>query len=143
MTGKFELEYEGELKGADTVARELIRGAIGKVFKKHYDSVDLQQVVQWFELGGSLKLSESMPAVEVLAALRKIQGLVEKTAALGIRPKDKNNPALAVSAAEFILEGLYAQRRISRSEERGFVVGERKQTPALQEELRPHRRPYN
>ncbi|MCH7977856.1 MAG: magnesium chelatase [Acidobacteria bacterium] len=143
MTGKFELEYEGELKGADTVARELIRGAIGKVFKKHYDSVDLQQVVQWFELGGSLKLSESMPAAEVLTALRKIQGLVEKTAALGIRPKDKNHAALVVSAAEFILEGLYAQRRISRSEERGFIVGERKQTPALQEEFRPHRRPYN
>ncbi len=143
MTGKFELEYEGELKGADTVAKELIRGAIGKVFKKHYDNVDLQQVVQWFELGGSLKLSESMPAVEVLAALRKIQGLVDKTGALGIRPKDKNNAALVVSAAEFILEGLYAQRRISRSEERGFIAGERKQTPALQEEFRPHRRPYN
>ena len=105
--------------------------------------MDLQQVVQWFELGGSLKLSESMPAVEVLSALRKIQGLVDKTGTLGIRPKDKHNAALVVSAAEFILEGLYAQRRISRSEERGFVAGERKQTPALQEEFRPHRRPYN
>ncbi len=32
MTGKMELEYEGELKGADTIARELIRSAIGKVY---------------------------------------------------------------------------------------------------------------
>ena len=143
MTGKFELEYEGELKGADTVARELIRSAIGKVFQKHFDSVDLQQIVQWFELGGSLKISDSMRAAEVLAALKKIQGLVEKTGALGVRAKEKDNAALLVSAAEFILEGLYAQRRISRSEERGFVAGERKQTPALQEEFRPQRRPYN
>ena len=143
MTGKFELEYEGELKGADTVARELIRSAIGKVFQKHYDGVDLQQVVQWFELGGSLKISDSMRSAEVLAALKKIQGLMEKTGALGVRAKAKGNAALLVSAAEFILEGLYAQRRISRSEERGFVASERKHTPALQEELRPHRRPYN
>jgi magnesium chelatase subunit I len=30
-----------------------------------------------------------------------------------------------VSAGEFILEGLYAHRRISRTEEQGFVAGER------------------
>ena len=28
ITGKFELEYEGELKGADAVARDLIRSAV-------------------------------------------------------------------------------------------------------------------
>src|SRR6195256_164703 len=32
ITGKLELEYEGELKGGDVVARELIRLAVGKVF---------------------------------------------------------------------------------------------------------------
>ena len=31
ITGKLELEYEGELKGGDAVARELIRLAVGKV----------------------------------------------------------------------------------------------------------------
>ena len=143
MTGKFELEYEGELKGADNVARELIRAAIGKVFQKNFDGVDLQQIVQWFELGGSLKVSESASAAEVLASLRKIQGLVEKTAILGTRPKEKENVGLTVSAAEFILEGLYAHRRISRTEERGFVAEERKQTPSLQEEHRSYRRSYN
>ncbi len=35
LTGKLELEYEGELKGAETIARELIRGAVGRVFTKH------------------------------------------------------------------------------------------------------------
>src|SRR3989442_960460 len=33
LTGKFELEYEGELKGADSVAREIIRAATARVFK--------------------------------------------------------------------------------------------------------------
>jgi magnesium chelatase subunit I len=31
MTGKFELEYEGELKGAETIARELVRNAVSNV----------------------------------------------------------------------------------------------------------------
>ena len=53
ITGKLELEYEGELKGGDTVARELIRSAVGKVFSSYFDSVNLRQIVQWFEIGGS------------------------------------------------------------------------------------------
>src|SRR5207245_6182629 len=32
VTGKLELEYEGELTAADTIARELIRTAVGRVF---------------------------------------------------------------------------------------------------------------
>ena len=30
ITGKLELEYEGELKGGEAVARELVRGAVGR-----------------------------------------------------------------------------------------------------------------
>ena len=142
LTGKFELEYEGELKGAETVARELIRAAIGKVFQKHFEGADLEPVVQWFQLGGSLKVSESAPTAEVLGALRKIQGLLELTASLVARPKE--NPAAAIAAAEFILEGLYAHRRISRSEERGFVAEERRQTAPAREDVRgPGKRSYN
>src|SRR4030095_2862862 len=32
VTGKIELEYEGELKGAEPVARELVRAAVATVF---------------------------------------------------------------------------------------------------------------
>ena len=50
ITGKMELEYEGELKGADTIARELIRSAIGTVFTKYIGDANFQPVVQWFEM---------------------------------------------------------------------------------------------
>ena len=59
ITGKLELEYEGELKGADTIARELIRSAVGRVFSKRFGEVSFQPVIQWFELGGELKLPEA------------------------------------------------------------------------------------
>src|SRR5439155_23566491 len=39
LTGKMELEYEGELKGADIIARELIRTALGRVLRKHFTDV--------------------------------------------------------------------------------------------------------
>jgi magnesium chelatase subunit I len=131
MTGKFELEYEGELRGADVVAREVIRQAAGKVFRKYFDGVPLQGVVKWFEMGGSLKYPESAPAEEVLAHFRKIQGLLENTGPLGIKPKD--NHAVQVSAAEFILEGLVALKKITRNEELGYHTEARKSEPPPEE----------
>ena len=56
ITGKMELEYEGELRGAENIAREMIRGAVGKVFTKYFETANLQPVVHWFELGGDLKV---------------------------------------------------------------------------------------
>jgi len=47
ITGKLELEYEGEMKGADNVGRELIRSAIAKTFDEYFTGVNLNQVVQW------------------------------------------------------------------------------------------------
>ena len=60
LTGKLELEYEGELRGADAVARDVIRQAMARVFKKYFDSVPLQSVVQWFEIGGTLRYSPQL-----------------------------------------------------------------------------------
>ena len=142
ITGKLELEYEGELKGGDNVARELIRMAVGKVYTHYFDGVNVSQIVQWFELGGSLKLDETLDSHAMAEQLGKIQGLMEKTGALGLGPSEPD--ALRASAAEFILEGLYAHRRISRNEEMGFTAGERKrETPEREEGRRPPRRQFN
>ena len=143
ITGKLELEYEGELKGGDNVARELIRAAVGKVYSNYFDGVNVSQIVQWFELGGSLKLDETVDSAALVAQLAKIQGLMDKTAALGLKAGDPD--AVRASAAEFILEGLYAHRRISRNEEVGFTAGERKREPPPEggEGRRPPKRQFN
>jgi magnesium chelatase subunit I len=123
ITGKLELEYEGEMKGADNVGRELIRAAVAKTYDAYFAGVNMQQIVQWFDLGGEIGLAESAGAEEVLESLRGIQGLMEKVAPLGVGAKD--TPPALVSAAEFVLEGLYAHKRIGRSEERVFSAGEK------------------
>jgi magnesium chelatase subunit I len=146
ITGKLELEYEGEMKGADQVSRELIRAAVAKTHDGYFKGTDMQQIVQWFDLGGEIQLAETAGAAEALPQLRGIQGLMEKTVKVGVGPKD--SPELQVSAAEFILEGLHAHKRIGRNEERVFTAGEKQprhaEKPFEREEL-PYRgrRPFN
>jgi magnesium chelatase subunit I len=142
ITGKLELEYEGELKGGDNIARELIKTAVGKVYTNYFEGVNVAQIVQWFELGGSLKMDDSVDSANILKQLAKIQGLLEKTGALGLGASEAD--AVRASAAEFILEGLYAHRRISRNEEVGFTAGERKREPPEGNEgRRPPRKQFN
>jgi magnesium chelatase subunit I len=143
ITGKLELEYEGELKGADTIARELIRTAVGRVFSKHFTDVNFQPVIQWFELGGELKLPDLSKTSERHQQLAKIQGLMEHIGKLGVH--DRKDTGAAAAAAEMILEGLWAHRRIGRSEERGFYVDKPKPVEQRERDApgRPPRRQFN
>ncbi|MBL8212851.1 MAG: sigma 54-interacting transcriptional regulator [Bryobacterales bacterium] len=124
ITGKLELEYEGELKGSETVARDLIRLAVARIFSNYFEGVNMNSVVQYFDMGGSLRLDAAADSRAALRMLQSIQGLMEKTAALGVGPG--SDDAERVSAAEFVLEGLYAHRRLSRSEELGFTGDDRR-----------------
>jgi magnesium chelatase subunit I len=148
ITGKLELEYEGEMRGADIVARELIRTAVAKTFDVYFKDLNMQQVVQWFELGGEIKLADTAGAQEIMEGLKNIQGLTDKLSPVGIKAKDK--PEVLVSAAEFVLEGLHAHRRIGRTEERVFSAEKqpkRAERPMERSEDEPpplrNRRPYN
>jgi len=120
ITGKLELEYEGELKGAETIARELIRAAIGRVFSKHFADVNFQQTIQWFEVGGELKIPDVVATGQRFRQLSQVQQLMEHIGKLGVA--NRKNEGAAAAAAEMILEGLWAHRRIGRSEERGFFA---------------------
>ena len=125
ITGKIELEYEGEMKGADTVVREIIRTSVASVFDQHFPDVNTQQIEQWFNLGGTVQLNDTQPSAASLSELKQIQGLFEKLAPFHITAKSQAE--IAVSAAEFLLEGMTAHKRISRSEERSFSAAEKKQ----------------
>jgi magnesium chelatase subunit I len=127
ITGKLELEYEGEMRGADTVVKEVVRTAIGRVFDKYFADTNTQQIEQWFNLGGTTKIEDSQSAKATLDELRQIQGLFEKLSPLGLKVSDA--PEKLVAAAEFLLEGMCSHRRLSRSEERAFVAQKKPQSP--------------
>ncbi len=58
---------------------------------------------------------------------------------MNVGPKDA--PETQVSAAEFVLEGLHAHKRIGRNEERVFVAGE-KQPKRQEKPFDPEEQPY-
>ncbi|HEV8395425.1 MAG TPA: hypothetical protein VGQ37_14195 [Vicinamibacterales bacterium] len=122
MTGKFELEYEGELKGAEAIARELVRNAVANVAEGYLTHLDPRRVIEWFDLGGSLQLGDTMSADDVLTHARAVQGLVDLAEEAGT-PKGASEPMLA-AGVDFVLEGLYATKKISRSDERGYHASE-------------------
>ena len=72
-----------------------------------------------------MQLNDAQPSAASQKELQQIQGLFEKLSPVGINSKSK--PEIAVSAAEFLLEGMYAHKRLSRAEERVFSAGEKKQ----------------
>jgi magnesium chelatase subunit I len=140
ITGKFELEYEGELRGAETVARDLIRSAVGTIFTGVFDGVDTRTVVEWFDLGGTLQLGDNTSADDVITQTRGVQGLRELAEQSGL-PKGAAAPAVA-SAIDFVLEGLCAQKKISRSDERGYSAADaaprrptRREEQSMEEEI--------
>ncbi len=140
ITGKLELEYEGELKGGDTVARELIRLATGKVFTSYFEGENMNAIVRFFENGGQLKLEETQPSSAMISELSAIPDLMEKTGKLELGASEPD--AVRAAAAEFILEGLYAHRRISRNEEVGFMAEPRKREPVDDERKKAAKRNY-
>jgi magnesium chelatase subunit I len=118
ITGKLELEYEGELQGGDTIARELIRRAAGRVLEERAGGADLGRIVAWFDQGGALKVPGDERAELCHKGFAVVPGLLDLVEDVGLSPKTDH--ARAVAACELVLEGLAAQKRISRSEELGY-----------------------
>ena len=118
MTGKMELEYEGEQVGAERVAKDLIKRACGQIFEGFFVGIDFTPTVRWFDQGNKLKLADTAAANECVFFLEDVPELIETA----LVPFDfsRADEAKLVSACEFVLEGLYAQNKISRNEEGGF-----------------------
>ncbi|MFL5474067.1 MAG: magnesium chelatase [Gemmatimonadales bacterium] len=118
ITGKLELEYEGELQGGDIIARDLIRRAAGRVLEERMGGADLGRIVTWFDQGGALKVSGDQRSDVCLKGFSVVPGLVETVTEFGL--SGSNDAARQVAACELVLEGLASQKRISRSEELGY-----------------------
>ena len=92
-----------------------------------------------FENCGALKIPENAATSERHQQLSSIPGLFEHTARLGAQ--DRKNAAESAAAAEMILEGLWAHRRIGRSEERGFYAEKPRQPDQREPRESPNRGP--
>jgi magnesium chelatase subunit I len=125
ITGKLELEYEGEQRGANAVARDLIKIAVGKTFEAYFEHIDCSEIITWFNDGGSIRVSDADSTELCLKSFRRVNGLISAAADSGLA--EESNARVLVSVCELILEGLHAHKKIGRSEERGYTAA--KQEP--------------
>ncbi|MGQ0814580.1 MAG: magnesium chelatase [Gemmatimonadota bacterium] len=117
ITGKVELEYEGELLGADRIARELLTRAAQETFLAWGGEAvadDLENVVAYFDGGGVLQLGDANSSPVALQGFATVPGLVDVVRELALGRDD--SPGHTVAGCELILEALVAERRITRSE---------------------------
>ncbi|HEY7194361.1 MAG TPA: magnesium chelatase [Gemmatimonadales bacterium] len=127
ITGKLELEYEGELQGSEAIAKDLIRRAAGRTFEGRVGGANVDDIVHWFDEGGALKITPDERSESLLKGFTVVPGLLDLIDQVGLAVK--KDPATVVSACELVLEGLVAEKRIARSEELGYVRARAEQKP--------------
>src|SRR5437870_2641531 len=120
MTGKMELEYEGEQIGANRIAKDLIKRAAGEIFEGYFVGIEFAGTIRWFDEGNNLRLADTAAAEECILLLESVPELLDTA----LIPFDFNrkDKAQTVAACEFALEGLYAANKISRNEEGGYTA---------------------
>jgi magnesium chelatase subunit I len=114
ITGKIELEYEGELVGGAAIARELIRRAADATLKSHAPHADTDEIVMWFDGGGALQVTDEAASGTLRAAFETVPGLLTLVIEHGLAIE--SDDALVAGACELVLEALVARRKISRND---------------------------
>jgi magnesium chelatase subunit I len=123
ITGKVEMVYEGEQKGVEVVARQIIGEAVKKLFDARFPAVDralgsggeddtgpYADIVHWFSEGNELVISDEQSKGEYLEALVAVPGLTELAAQC-----EKSEEEVPF-AAELILEGLHQHLKLARED---------------------------
>ena len=117
MTGKIEMEYMGEDKKEEELVQRLVNRAILKVFDQTFSLNSLQKVVEYFNSGWGVEVSDSMPSDDYLEGIKEIPGLKEAIKTLG----SLESPAQMASATEFVLEGLHLHQKLNKEAKGGRI----------------------
>ena len=114
ITGKIELEYEGELVGGHNIARELIRRAADATFHERTGGVNADEVIMWFDGGGALQVTDDVAVDAVVEGFHTVPTLISLVELTALADMD-DTPVVA-AACELILESLVARKKISRTD---------------------------
>ncbi|NNF38912.1 MAG: sigma 54-interacting transcriptional regulator [Gemmatimonadetes bacterium] len=114
ITGKMELEYEGELHGHEKIGRELIAAAAHGVYAARAGGADVEDIVEYFEQGSALQVGEESSAEACMKGFATVPGLLDLVTGVGLASGSASSGAQA-AACELVLEALVAERRVSRT----------------------------
>ena len=111
LRGKVEFEVSEEGR-EDEILGHLLRRAIAETFRSRLGGADMSGLLAKFEDGGSIESGELVSATELLRRTGEVPGLARIMARLGMEGRESFGEAAA--AIEFVLEGLYLIRRLSK-----------------------------
>jgi magnesium chelatase subunit I len=121
--GKLELDMMGSHQMSERQVLEAIQAeAIRIVFSEYVDKHGLDDIVDVFGKGVKIEVGDMLPSQTYAERLRRVPRAWEK--AFEVNPSD--NEAVRASCMEFVLAGLYATDRISRSQRHGRITYELK-----------------
>ena len=115
--GKVEMESVEEGREFKVVDG-LVKKAIQNTFSRYFSPREFDAVLMRFEEGLIVEAGTDIPSTDYAQKLPQMANMREMVA----RIEPKSDPAAIASAVEFILEGLYLNRRLNRDQTAGHIV---------------------
>jgi magnesium chelatase subunit I len=101
----------GERQVIDAIVAE----AVGTVFKEYVDEHGLDAIADAFAKGVRIEVGELVPSAQYAERLKRIPEAWDKA----FEVNASGDPAVRASCAEFVLAGLWAGDRVSRTSKHG------------------------
>jgi magnesium chelatase subunit I len=119
--GKLELDMMGSHQMSERqVLDAVLAEAIATVFGEYVDKHGLAEIAEIFSRGVKIEVGDMLPSSHYAELVKRVPPIWDK--AFEVNASD--NAAVRASCVEFVLAGLYATDRISRSQQRGRIVYE-------------------
>jgi magnesium chelatase subunit I len=115
LMGKVEFEVSEEGREQE-VLEHLLRRATAETYRHTLGGADLSGLLDKFDAGDSVESGELVSAGELLRRIGPVPGLAKIVERLGMTGE---SPGQAAAALEFVLEGLYLTRRLSKDDTHG------------------------
>ena len=119
--GKLELDMMGSHQMSERqVLDAVIAEAIRVVFQEYVDEYGMQEIGEIFSRGVKIEVGDMLPSSHYAALVQRVPPIWDKA----FEVNASQDEAVRASCVEFVLAGLYATDRISRSQHRGRIVYE-------------------
>jgi magnesium chelatase subunit I len=119
--GKLELDLMGSHQMSERqVLDAVIAEAIRVVFSEYVQEHGLAEIAEIFSRGVKLEVGDMLPSKQYAALLKRVPPAWDKA----FEVNASQDPAVRASCIEFVLAGLYALDKISRSQQHGKLMYE-------------------
>ena len=116
--GKLELDLMGSHQMSERqVLDAVVNDAIRRVFEEYVDKHGLEEISKIFSEGVKIEVGDLLPSAEYSERLKRVPPAWDKA----FEVNSASSPAVRASCVEFVLAGLYATERISRSQHHGKI----------------------